>query len=72
MILVTCEKLQRDGLLVKVHDLKELASEEFFLVRKSNGQYSKLPKSAGLDLVIKEDFRNLIFDLTFALTVPSN
>ena len=51
--------------------MKELASEEFFLQKKSNGQYSRLSRSAGLDYVMKEDFRNLIFDLTFAINAPS-
>ena len=72
LILLSAEKINKDGFLIKMHDLRELASEEFFLVRKSNTQYTRLNRSAGLDLVVKEEFRNLVFDLTFAINIPSN
>ena len=59
-----------------MHDLKYAASEEFFIVKKSNGQYSRLTRSAGIEAMISngkehEELRNLIFDLTFTLSVPS-
>lgn len=70
--MISAEKLKSDGFLIKMHDLKDLASEEFFLIRKTNGNFTRLNRSAGLDLIIKEDFRNMIFDLTFAISIPSS
>ena len=59
-----------------MHDLKVPASEEFFIVKKSNGYYARLTRSAGIEALIsngkeREELRNLIFDLTFTLNVPS-
>lgn len=59
-----------------MHDLKSGASEEFFIVKKSKGQYAKLTRAAGLETLLAngkehEELRNLIFDLTFTLSVPS-
>lgn len=55
-----------------MHNLNDLASEEFYLVKKSNNSYTRLNRRAGVGLVIKDEFRNLIFDLTFAVNVPSS
>eukprot|EP00347_Sterkiella_histriomuscorum_P013376 403364949 len=71
-VLISIEKFQKDGMFVKIHNLKDLESKEFFLVKKSNSAYCKLEKNAGLDLIQKEDFRSLIYDLTFASNIPSN
>ena len=50
-VLISIEKLQKDGMFVKIHNLKDLESKEFFLVKKSNSAYCKLEKNAGLDLI---------------------
>lgn len=76
MLILTFEKFQQDGLLIKMHDMKSAVSEEIFIVKKSNGQYAKLTRSAGIEAVLSngkehEQLRNLIFDLTFTLSVPS-
>lgn len=76
LMLLTFERFQEDGFLVKMHDMKFAASEELFLVKKSNGQYARLTRSAGIEALISngkehEELRNLIFDLTFTLSVPS-
>lgn len=42
LMLLTFERFQEDGFLVKMHDMKFAASEELFLVKKSNGQYARL------------------------------
>lgn len=36
-MLLTFERFQEDGFLIKMHDMKYAASEEFFIVKKSNG-----------------------------------
>jgi hypothetical protein len=77
MLIVTFEKFQEDnGYLIKLHDMKAPASEEFVIVRKSNGHFSQLKRSAGIDHLLvngkeHEELRNLLFDLTFTLSVPS-
>ena len=76
MMLITFEKFQEDGFLIKLHDLKAPASEEFFIIRKSKGQYSRINRAAGIETLISngkehEELRNLLFDLTFTLSVPS-
>jgi hypothetical protein len=37
IVLVSAEKIKNDGYFIKLNDLKEMSSEEFFLVKKSNG-----------------------------------
>lgn len=64
--MVCVEKIQNDGLLVKLHDLKYLTSDEFYLVRKSNGHYARLNTSENISLVYREEFRNLVYDLAFS------
>lgn len=59
-----------------MHDMKQGASEEFFIVKKSNGQYARLTRPAGIEAILRngkehEELRNLIFDLTFTLGIPS-
>lgn len=76
LMLVTFERIHNAGLLIKLHNLKAGASEEFFIMKKSNGLYSKLTRAAGLEVLLQngkehEELRNLVFDLTFTLSVPS-
>ena len=70
-VLISMEKVQKDGLFIKMHNLKDLESKEFFLVKKSNQAYSKLERHAGIDLIQREDFRSFVYDLTFASNIPS-
>ena len=63
---VCVERIQNDGFLVKLHDLKMITSDEFYLIRKSNGNFTRCNISQNLQLMYQEDFRNLIFDLAFA------
>lgn len=56
--------------------MKAPASEEFFIMRKSNGHFAQLKRGAGIDFLLAngkehEELRNLLFDLTFTLSVPS-
>ena len=71
LIMVCVERIQNDGFLVKLHDLKLITSEEFYLVRKSNGHLMRFNLSQNLQLMYQEDFRNLIFDLAFAQQTQS-
>ena len=77
MLIVTFERFPEDsGFLIKLHDLKVPSSEEFFIIRKSNNQFSKLSRVAGIEQLLAngkehEELRNLMFDLTFTLSVPS-
>ncbi|CDW76064.1 UNKNOWN [Stylonychia lemnae] len=71
-ILISCEKFQTDDFYVKIHDLKELASESFTLIKKANNKYHKLSRNASHDIMDKNEFRNHIYDLTFTTSIPSN
>jgi len=42
LVMVCVERIQNDGFLVKLHDLKMITSDEFYLVRKSNGHLTRL------------------------------
>ena len=66
MVLISIEKVISEGLFIKIHDIKELLTEEFFLIKKSAGQYSRIARNQGGGFILKEDFRNLIYDLTFS------
>lgn len=66
VVLICVEKLQTDGFVVKMHDLKLIQSEEIFLVRKSSGVLAKIAPTDSTSLLFKEDFRSLVFDLAFA------
>lgn len=66
LVMVCVERIQNDGFLVKLHDLKMITSDEFYLIRKSNGHLTRFNLSQNLQLMYQEDFRNLIFDLAFA------
>jgi len=73
---VTFEKFHQEGILIKLHDMKNAASEELFIVKKSNGQYAKLSRSAGVEAILgngkeHEELRSLLFDLTYTIQVPS-
>jgi hypothetical protein len=50
-VLISLEKVQKDGLFIKIHNMRDLESKEFFLVKKSNMAFSKLERNAGLDLI---------------------
>lgn len=56
--------------------MKNAASEELFIVKKSNGQYAKLTRAAGVEAILgngkeHEELRSLLFDLTYTIQVPS-
>ena len=42
LVMVCVERIQNDGFLVKLHDLKQITSDEFYLVRKPNGHLTRL------------------------------
>lgn len=46
-------------------DMQECKSVSFSLIRKDNGQFTRLDQESSLDLLIKEDFRSFIYELTF-------
>ena len=48
-----------------------ITSDEFYLIRKSNGHLTRFNLSQNLQLMYQEDFRNLIFDLAFAQQTQS-
>ena len=52
-----------------MHDTKFLASDQFYLVRKSNGHLTRLNLDANLDLVYKPDFRDMVYHLAFVQQV---
>ena len=55
-----------------MYDLLECKSVCFSLMRKENGQFSKLTEESTLDLLMKEDFRNFIYELTFVHNKQAN
>jgi hypothetical protein len=64
-VLVSVEQIQEQGLLIKMYDLLECTAVSFSLLRKQNGQFSKLEEERALDLLMEQDFRNFIYELTF-------
>lgn len=55
-----------------MHELLECKSVYFSLMRKENGQFARLDEESQLDLIIKDDFRNFIYDLTYIVNKMSN
>ena len=48
-----------------MYDMQECKSVGFSLIRKDNGQFTRLDQESSIDLLIKEDFRSFIYELTF-------
>jgi hypothetical protein len=71
-VLVSVEQIQQQGLLIKMHDLLECKAVGFSLLRKQNGQFSKLSDESTLDLLMKRDFRGFIYELTFVVDKQAN
>ena len=49
--MVCVERIQNDGFLVKIHDLKLITSDEFSLMRKPNGHLTRFNLSQNLQLM---------------------
>lgn len=50
----------------------ECKSVNFSLLRKQNGQFTRLSEDSSLDLLMKDDFRNFIYELTFVVNKQAN
>ena len=48
LVMVCVERIQNDGFMIKLHDLKMITSDEFYLVRKSNGHLTRFNLSQNL------------------------
>ncbi len=74
LVLLSVEKINRDGFYCKIHDInhQSTVTEEFFLYPKSNGTYHRLNKTNEnlLSIVINNDLRPFLFELTFATNLP--
>ena len=66
-VLATVEYIQQQGLLIRMHDMLECRSVSRSLVRKQNGDFASLPEDGALDLLMKEDFRHFIYEVTFVI-----
>jgi len=55
-----------------MYDLRECKAVSFSLLRKENGQFSKLDDESHLDLLIQQDFRNFLYELTFVVDKEAN
>lgn len=67
LALVSVEKLSNNNLQIKLHDMKQMASISYILIKKTNGDYYRLPpKNSTEGLHLNEDFRTMVFDLLFA------
>lgn len=53
-------------------DLLECKTARFSLLRKRDGQYSKLSEESVLDLVEKQEFRGFLYELTFVADPQAN
>jgi hypothetical protein len=79
MLIVTFERFPDDGgYLIKMHDLKAPDSQEFFVVRKSGAnKFVRMnTRAEGIEQLLAngkehEELRNLMFDLSFTLSIPS-
>jgi hypothetical protein len=61
IILVSVERIQNDGLLIKLHDTKFLASDQFYLIRKTNGHLTRVNLDATIDLIYEPEFRHMVY-----------
>ena len=71
-ILITIEYIQQQGLLIRMHDILECVTADFSLFRKQNGHFTPLGEESTLDLLVKEDFRNFIYELTYVVDKEEN
>jgi hypothetical protein len=83
-VLVSVEQIQQQGLLIKMYDMLECKSVNFSLLRKPNGQFTRLSEDSSLDILMKdkrggkpneedlEAFRNFIYELTFVVNKQAN
>jgi hypothetical protein len=55
-----------------MYDMLECKSVNFSLLRKQNGQFTRLSEESSLDLLMKGDFRNFIYGLTFVVNKQAN
>ena len=55
-----------------MYDLRECKAVSFSLLRKQNGQFSKLDDECHLDLLMQQDFRNFLYELTFVVDKEAN
>lgn len=55
-----------------MHDILECVTADFSLFRKQNGHFTRLAEESTLDLLVKEDFRNFIYELTYVVDKEEN
>ena len=71
-VLITVEFFQMQGLLIRMHDILDCKTAQFSLFRKQNGHFTRLAEDSNLDLLMKEDFRGFIHELTFFVDIQEN
>ena len=49
--------------MIRMFDLLECKAVTFSLLRKQNGQYARLADESQLDLLLRQDFRNFLYEL---------
>jgi hypothetical protein len=55
-----------------MHDIIECKTTDFSLFRKQNGHFTRLSEESTLDLLMKEDFRSFIYELTYVVDKEEN
>jgi hypothetical protein len=55
-----------------MHDIMECKTADFGLFRKQNGQFTRLSDESTLDLLMREDFRNFAYELTYVMDKEEN
>ena len=71
-VLISIEQIQKEGIMIRMFDLLECKAVTFSLLRKQNGQYARLADESQLDLLMKQDFRNFLYELQLHVNKQAN
>ena len=55
-----------------MHDILDCKTADFSLFRKENGHFTRLSDESTLDLLVTEDFRNFVYELTYVVNKEEN
>lgn len=58
--------------MIRMFDLLECKAVTFSLLRKQNGQYARLADESQLDLLLRQDFRNFLYELQLHVNKQAN
>ena len=69
-IMVSVEQVQQQCLVIRMYDVQVCECVMFSLIRKQQGHFTRLADDSQLDLMMKQDFRHMLYRLTFLAATP--